>query len=71
MLGKSREQRQGRLLVLLLEDFIDMSHELVLLAKKIDWAKIEKELSVYIFEYWKAVKGNKTNGKCVVIKEIV
>ncbi len=47
MLGKSKDQSQGNLFVPLLEDFIDMKHELVLLAKKIDWIKIEKELSVY------------------------
>ncbi|PCJ89994.1 MAG: hypothetical protein COA57_00130 [Flavobacteriales bacterium] len=31
----------------LLTDFIDMKHELVLLAHKIDWKYFEKEFSVY------------------------
>ena len=45
MLGKSPVQNQRDLFNPLLTDFIDMSHELVLLAKKIDWNYFEKEFS--------------------------
>ena len=45
MLGKSPNQNQRDLFNPLLTDFIDMSHELVLLAKKIDWNYFEKEFS--------------------------
>jgi len=31
----------------MLEDFIDMNHELVLLTNKIGWSYVEKELGVY------------------------
>lgn len=31
----------------LLEDFIDMNHELVLLSNSIDWSYFEKEFSIY------------------------
>jgi len=45
MLGISPDQRQRDLFAPLLTDFIDTGHELVLLAKKIDWARLEKELA--------------------------
>lgn len=41
MLGKSPNQNQGNLFSPLLKDFIDMNHELVLLAEKIDWKHFE------------------------------
>jgi len=45
MIGKSPVQNQRDLFNPLLTDFIDMSHELVLLAKKIDWSYFEKVFS--------------------------
>ncbi len=45
MLGKSPVQNQRDLFNPLLTDFIDMRHELVLLAKKIDWDYFEKSFS--------------------------
>ena len=47
MIGKSPSQNQRDLFRPLLSDFIDMNHELVLLAKEMDWISIETCLSVY------------------------
>ena len=47
MIGKSPKKEQRDLFRPLLEDFIDMNHELVLLANKIDRSYFEKELGVY------------------------
>lgn len=47
MLGKSPQQNQGELFRPKLSDFIDMNHELILLAKKIDWKYFENEFSSY------------------------
>lgn len=47
MIGKSKPQKQREMFRPLLSDFIDMDHELVLLAEKIDWKYFEDELSVY------------------------
>ncbi|WP_407475517.1 IS5 family transposase [Elizabethkingia anophelis] len=47
MLGKSGNQNQGELFRPLLKEFIDMSHELVLLSHKIDWHYFENEFSIY------------------------
>ncbi len=43
MLGKSPDQNQRNLFLPLLSDFIDMKHELVFLAHKIDWEYFESE----------------------------
>lgn len=47
MLGKSQDQTQREIFRPHLRDFIDLSHELVLLADKIDWKKLEGELRDY------------------------
>ena len=47
MKGKSQERRQRDLFNPMLIDFIDMRHELVLLAEKIDWSYFEKEFESY------------------------
>ena len=47
MVGKTKQTKQRDLFRPLLTDFIDMNHELVLLANKIDWDYFEKELSIY------------------------
>ncbi len=47
MLGKSVDREQRDLFKPMLVDFIDKSHELVLLADKIDWTYFEKEFSHY------------------------
>ncbi len=45
MVGKSPNQNQRDLFKPLLKDFIDLKHELVLLADRIDWNYFEKEFS--------------------------
>lgn len=45
MIGKSPNQNQKNIFQPLLKEFIDMSHELVLLADKIDWKYFEVEFS--------------------------
>ena len=50
MLGKLPEKGQRDLFRPMLEDFINMNHELVLLAQTIDWSYFEKEFSQYYSE---------------------
>lgn len=45
MIGKSPRRDEPELFRPLLSDFIDMSHELVLLSEKIDWSYFEREFS--------------------------
>ena len=47
MIGKTEDQNQRNMFNPLLNDFIDMKHELVLLSNKIDWGYFEKEFSGY------------------------
>ena len=47
MLGKSEIKSQRELFRPMLEDFIDMRHELVLLGEKIDWSYFENEFAPY------------------------
>ena len=47
MIGKLPEKGQRELFRPMLEDFIDMSQELVLLSERIDWDYFEREFSVY------------------------
>lgn len=50
MIGKSPQKSQRDLFRPMLEDFIDMHHELVLLGNKIDWSYFEKEFTPYYSE---------------------
>jgi IS5 family transposase len=50
MIGKLPQKGQRDLFRPLLEDFINLNHELVLLAANIDWDYFEKEFSVYYSE---------------------
>ena len=45
MLGKLSDNKQRDIFNPMLIDFIDMNHELVLLAEKIDWSYFEKEFA--------------------------
>ena len=47
MIGKLPKKGQLDIFRPLLEDFIDMNHELVLLSNSIDWSYFEKEFSIY------------------------
>jgi len=47
MIGKPQNQNQREMFRPLLKEFIDMSHELVLLSDKIDWHYFEDNFSQY------------------------
>jgi IS5 family transposase len=47
MIGKLPKKGQLDIFRPLLEEFIDMNHELVLLSNSIDWSYFEKEFSIY------------------------
>lgn len=47
MIGKLPKKGQLNLFRPMLENFIDMNHELVLLANNIDWSYFEKEFSIF------------------------
>ena len=47
MIGKTTNQNQRDLFQPLLKDFIDMSHELILLSEKIDWKYFAEDFSRY------------------------
>jgi hypothetical protein len=47
MLGKKINQNQTNMFSPLLTDFINLSHELVLLSKDIQWQNIENQLSKF------------------------
>jgi IS5 family transposase len=47
MIGKTDKKKQHDLFRPMLVDFIDMRHELVLLADKMDWGYFERELSAF------------------------
>lgn len=44
MLGYSPDQNQTNMFTPLLQDFINMQHELVLLSERVDWKELEKSL---------------------------
>lgn len=47
MIGKTPTEHQMTIFETALESFIDMSHELVLLSRRIDWSVVESEFSKY------------------------
>ena len=47
MIGKTNKQPQLNIFKIPLNQFIDPNHELVLLSKKIDWDKVERDFSEY------------------------
>ena len=47
MIGKTDPRKQHDLFRPMLLDFIDKTHELVLLSAKIDWTYFEKEFSIF------------------------
>lgn len=50
MVGKKEKNPQLNMFQVPLKQFINKSHELVGLSKKIDWESLEKDLSVYYCE---------------------
>lgn len=70
MLGKKIVQNQRDLFKPLLVDFIDMSHELVLLADQIDWDYFEKELAQYYSHTGKPSMPIRLMVGCLMLKRI-
>ena len=54
----------------LLEDFIDMNHELVLLSKAIDWKNLEEKLSVYYSHTGKPSMPIRLMVSCLLLKRL-
>ena len=70
MIGKTRNQKQSDLFNPLLEDFIDMNHELVLLSKAIDWKNLEEKLSVYYSHTGKPSMPIRLMVSCLLLKRL-
>jgi len=70
MIGKSPNQKQSELFAPLLEDFIDMHHELVLLSRAINWKKIEEKLSKYYSHTGKPSKPIRLMVSCLLLKRL-
>ncbi len=70
MLGKSPRQDVPELFRPMLSDFIDMNHELVLLAKKIDWSYFEKEFSVLYSHTGKRSMPLRLMVGCLILKHM-
>ena len=47
MIGKTPKEHQMSIFEVARESFIDMNHELVLLANQIDWEAVESEFAEY------------------------
>lgn len=70
MIGKTPNQQQTDLFRPLLSTFIDMNHELVLLAQKLDWAGMEKDLSVYYSTKGQPSVPIRMMAGCLILKQL-
>ena len=70
MLGKSPNQDQSSLFSPLLKDFIDMKHELVLLAQKIGWRHLEQEFSKFYSHTGQPSKPIRFMVGCLMLKRL-
>ena len=70
MTGKSPNQDQKNLFQPLLKEFIDMNHELVLLANKIDWKHFEKSLSQYYSNTGQPAMPIRFMVGCLILKRV-
>ena len=70
MLGKPQDRQQRDLFRPMLIDFIDPSHELVLLSSKIDWAYLEKELSKFYSDTGKPSEPIRLMVGCLILKQM-
>jgi len=70
MLGKSPNQNQADLFRPLLNSFIDMGHELVLLSDKIEWQHFENELSKYYSNKGQPSMPLRLMVGCLILKRI-
>ncbi len=68
MLGQLSNQNQRELFQLHLSEFINMGHELVLLANKINWKGLESELSVYYSHVGQSSVPIRTIAGCLILK---
>jgi IS5 family transposase len=70
MIGKLKEQSQRELFRPHMEEFIDPSHELVLLAKDIDWGYFEKEFASYYSTRGTASVPIRRMVGCLILKQL-
>lgn len=70
MIGKSPRRDEPELFRPLLSDFIDMSHELVLLSEKIDWSYFEREFSPLYSRTGKAAMPVRLMVGCLLLKHM-
>ena len=70
MLGKSEKNTQSDLFRPFLSDFIDQSHELVLLSSEIDWKTMESELSGYYSTRGRPSVSIRLIAGCLLLKRI-
>ena len=70
MIGKLSDQNQQDLFQPHLLDFIDTKHELVLLAEKINWNKLESELSVFYSKVGQSSVPIRTIAGCLILKQL-
>lgn len=70
MLGKPQDRQQRDLFRPMLIDFIDPSHELVLLSRKIDWAYLEKEFSKFYSDTGKPSEPIRFMVGCLILKQL-
>ena len=70
MIGKSPNQKQKELFRPLLSEFIDMSHELVLLSKTMNWNYFEKEFSVLYSNTGQPAMPTRLMVGCLILKRI-
>lgn len=70
MIGKSPRCDEPELFRPLLSDFIDMSHELVLLSEKIEWSYFEREFSPLYSRTGKAAMPVRLMVGCLLLKHM-
>jgi len=68
MIGKLRNTNQRDLFKPLIVDFIDLGHELVLLAEAINWDHLEEELSVYYSDKGQPAMPIRFMSGCLLLK---
>jgi IS5 family transposase len=70
MFGKSSNQNQKNLFSLLLVEFIDQVHELVLLGNKRDWKALERELAPLYSTTGKSAMPVRFMAGCLMLKHL-
>lgn len=70
MTGKSPDQNQRDLFRPLLCDFIDMSHELVLLFNRINWLSTQNKLAVFCLKVGQPSVPIRMMAGCLILKQL-